>query len=171
LLEHVVAEACASSLAEVVVVLGGSAEQIQQLIDFGRARVIVNPEHSDGMSSSLRFGLASFGSSVDRAMVILGDQPAVDATLLDRLLELQSRSGLPSAALRFGELLHPPVVLERSLFGDLAALEGDVGCRAVIRGRPELVAALPVEGGHNHPIDVDTEEDYERLLAGFEIRS
>ncbi|HEY8760352.1 MAG TPA: nucleotidyltransferase family protein, partial [Candidatus Dormibacteraeota bacterium] len=71
-------------------------------------------------------------------------------------------SGLPSAALRFGDLLHPPVVLDRSLFGDLAALEGDVGCRAVIRGRPELVAALPAETEGNHPIDIDTPEDYRR---------
>ena len=44
----------------------------------------------------------------------------------------------------------------------LMALEGDVGCRAIIRARPELVAKLDVEG-LNHPVDVDTPEDYERL--------
>jgi len=59
------------------------------------------------------------------------------------------------------------VVLDRSLWGDLASLEGDVGCRAVIRGRPELVAVLPAESDRNHPIDVDTPEDYERLLASL----
>jgi molybdenum cofactor cytidylyltransferase len=167
LLERVVAAACDSSLDEVLVVLGGSAEEVSRGVDFGRARTIVNAEHAQGLGSSLRVGLSALDPEVDRAMVILGDQPAVSATLFDQLLELQLSSGLPSAALRFGGLLHPPVVLDRSLFGDLGSLEGDVGCRAVIRGRPELVAALPAETEGDHPIDVDTPEDYERLLSGL----
>ena len=166
LLERVVAAACDSSLDQVLVVLGGSAEEIRRAVDFGRAQVIENPDHGQGLGSSLRVGLAALGPEVDRVLVILGDQPAVDAALFDQLLELQRSSGLPSAALSFGDLLHPPVVLDRSLFGDLGSLEGDVGCRAVVRGRPELVAALPMEAGGDHPIDVDTPEDYERLVGG-----
>jgi molybdenum cofactor cytidylyltransferase len=165
LLETVVAAANASSLDEVVVVLGGSAVEIREGVDLGRAQVIYNPQHSEGLGSSIRAGLASLHDGVDRVMVILGDQPAVSAELFDNLLELQASSGLPSAALLFGDLLHPPVVLDRSLFGDLASLEGDVGCRAVIRGRPELVAALPAEIEGNHPIDIDTVDDYQRLIA------
>jgi molybdenum cofactor cytidylyltransferase len=165
LLERVVAAANASSLDEVVLVLGGSADEIQAGIDRGRARVVYNADHLSGLGSSIRAGLASLDDRVDRAVVILGDQPAVSAQLLDSLLELQASSGLPSAALRFGDLLHPPVVLDRSLFGDLGSLEGDVGCRAVIRGRPELVASLAAGIDNNHPIDIDTPEDYERLLA------
>ena len=164
LLELVVTAANASSLDEVVVVLGGWAVEVREGIDLGRARVVYNPDHLEGLGSSIRAGLASLDDRVDRAMVILGDQPAVSAELFDRLLELQAGSGLPSAALRFGDLLHPPVVLDRSLFGDLNTLEGDVGCRAVIRGQPELVAALPAATAGNHPIDIDTIEDYERLL-------
>ncbi len=96
-------------------------------------------------------------------MVILGDQPD-GAGRIDRLLELERESGLPAAALSFGGLLHPPVLLRRELWGDLMALEGDVGCRAVIRARPELVAGLPV-GELNHPLDVDTPDDYRRLVG------
>lgn len=165
LLEHVVAAANASSLDEVVVVLGGSAEEVRKGVRLGRARVVENPDHAQGLASSIRAGLAALDKGVDRVMVILGDQPAVSARLFDRLLGLQASSGLPSAALRFGDLLHPPVVIDRSLFGELASLEGDVGCRAVIRGRPELVAALPARTRRNHPIDIDTAEDYERLLG------
>ena len=164
LLEHVVAQACASRLDEVVVVLGAGAEAIRAQVDLGRARAVVNADYAAGMSSSLRAGLAALGSDVERAVVVLGDQPAVTAELVDRLLDLQAGSGLPSAAMDFGGLLHPPVVLRRELWGDLAALEGDVGCRALIRARPELVAALPAAADARHPVDVDTPEDYERLL-------
>jgi CTP:molybdopterin cytidylyltransferase MocA len=57
------------------------------------------------------------------------------------------------------------VVLERSLWADLADLRGDVGCRAIIRGRPESVAALAAVGRSGHPIDIDTLDDYRRLVG------
>lgn len=166
LLEGVVASVCASRLDDVVVVLGAGAHEILARVDLGRARALVNDDHASGMSSSLRAGLAALGPEVDLAVVVLGDQPAISGALLDELLELRERSGLPAAALSFGGMLHPPVALRRELWGDLRSLEGDVGCRAVIRARPELVAALPAGADLRHPVDVDTPEDYARLVRG-----
>lgn len=163
LLEMVVGQANDSQLHEVYVVLGAKADEIQARVDFGRARVVVNPDHESGMASSLRAGLSALDADVEAAMVILGDQPD-GAGRIDRLLELERESGLPAAALSFGGLLHPPVLLRRELWGDLMALEGDVGCRAIIRARPELVAKLDVDG-LKHPVDVDTPEDYRRFVA------
>jgi molybdenum cofactor cytidylyltransferase len=165
LLEGVVASACASRLDEVLVVLGARADEILAAVDLGRAHVVHNADHAVGMSTSLRAGMAALGPEVDRAVVILGDQPAISAELLNRLLDMQEESGLPAAALSFAGLLHPPVVLGRELWGDLESLEGDVGCRAVIRAHPELVAPLPAEGDLGHPVDVDTPEDYSRLVG------
>jgi molybdenum cofactor cytidylyltransferase len=165
LLEVVVAQVCASRLDDVLVVLGAAADEIRVAVDFGRAKVLVNADHATGMASSLRAGLAALGSEVDRAMVILGDQPDISAHLLDSLLDLQEETGLPAAALNFGGLLHPPVVLKRELWGDLNELEGDVGCRAVIRAKPELVAKLMAETDLKHPVDVDTPDDYRRLTS------
>jgi molybdenum cofactor cytidylyltransferase len=163
LLEAVVAAACASQLDEVVVVLGARAEEIRAAVDLGRARVVVNPDYEQGLSASLRAGIASLGADVSRALVILGDQPDVNASLLDRLLDLQEASGLPAAALSFEGLLHPPMVLARGMWSGLEALGGDVGLRAVVRANPELVAALPAERPGGHPVDIDTPEDFEQL--------
>ncbi len=163
LLELVVAHACASRLDDVLVVLGAAAEEVRAGVDLGRARVLVNPDHVAGMASSLRAGLAALGGGVDRAMIILGDQPDISGHLLDALLDLQEDTGLPAAALSFNGLLHPPVVLQRELWGELMELEGDVGCRAVIRARPELVATLSVAEDVRHPVDLDTPDDYRRL--------
>ena len=170
LLELVVEQVCKSGVDDVVVVLGSAFDEIQSRVDLGRARVLVNPAHATGMASSLKAGLASLDARVDRVVVILGDQPDVDAKLLNQLLDLQESSGLPAAALDFNGLLHPPVVLKRELWGDLMSLDGDVGCRAVIRARPELVARLQVEGDLTHPIDIDTPEDYSSLPTRGEGR-
>ena len=165
LLERVVAEANSSSLDEVLVVLGSQAERIRSEVRLGRARVVVNPDFALGMSSSLKAGLHALEPEVDRAVVILGDQPAVNSAMLNRLLELQASSGLPAAALSFTGLLDHTVVVERSLWAGLESLEGDVGCRRLIRARSELVAALPMPEAGPHPVDIDTPEDYERLLS------
>lgn len=165
LLELVVAAACESALDEVVVVLGAAAAEIRAGVAMGRARTVENPEHATGMASSLRVGLSALEASIGRAVVILGDQPGVSSSQLDELLALQHRSGQPAAALSVDGLLHPPVVMARGLWPELRELEGDVGCRHLIRARPELVAALPATGSVGHPVDVDTPDDYRLLLS------
>ncbi|HVC42648.1 MAG TPA: nucleotidyltransferase family protein [Candidatus Saccharimonadales bacterium] len=165
LLEAVLAAACDSRLDEVVLVLGAHADEIRRSVRLGRARVVINPEHADGMSTSLRAGIASLGTAVTRAVVMLGDQPDITAEVVDRLLETQAASGLPAAALSFDGLLHPPCVLARELWGDIAALQGDVGLRALVRARPELVAAVAADRPGGHPVDIDTREDFELLAA------
>ncbi|MGH7776135.1 MAG: nucleotidyltransferase family protein [Candidatus Dormibacterales bacterium] len=167
LLQRVVGEACRSSLDEVWVILGAHAEEIRAGVDLGRAQVVVNERHESGMASSLRAGLAALDAGVERVVVILGDQPDLEAGVVDALLELQLRGGRPAAALSFDGLLHPPVVMARELWGGLESLEGDIGCRAILRARPELVAALPAPGGGRHPMDVDTPEDLERVRAAL----
>jgi molybdenum cofactor cytidylyltransferase len=165
LLEVAVTAACASQLDQVVVVLGARANEISAAVDIGRARVVLNPDHEQGMSTSLRAGIASLGTDVSRAMVILGDQPDISAALVDRLLDLQQTSGRPAAALSFDGLLHPPMVLARELWRALDVLRGDVGLRDVLRATPELVAALPMDRPGGHPLDIDTREDFERLVG------
>ncbi len=164
LLERVVAAVCGSRLDQVVVVLGANADAILAGVDTGCAAPLLNPDHATGMASSLRAGLNAVAPDVERAVIILGDQPAISASLIDELLDLQAASDRPAAALSFGRLLHPPVVLQRELWADLEALEGDVGCRALIRARPELVVPLPVSSDMHHPVDVDTPDDYARLV-------
>ena len=164
LLERVLVEVNGSAVDDVAVVLGGHAQEVAAAVDFGRARWLVNADYGAGMSSSLQAGVASLGPGVTRVIIILGDQPAVTARLIDDLLDLQASSGKPSAALDFNELLHPPVVLERALWPELESLQGDVGCRALIRQRPDRVAALPMAATSAHPIDIDTLEDYRRLV-------
>jgi len=165
LLETALAAACGSQLDEVVLVLGAHADDIRRSVRLGRARVVVNADYVQGMSTSLKAGIAALGVDVGRAMVILGDQPDITAEVIDRLLEAQAVSALPAAALSFDGLLHPPVVLARELWGDIEALEGDVGCRALVRARPELVVAVAADRPGGHPIDIDTREDFERLAA------
>ena len=164
LLQRIVAAANSATLDDVVVVLGAEADRICRAVDLGRARVVVNENYQEGMSTSLRAGVAALGPDIDRVVVILGDQPDVDSELIDRLLVAHELSGLTAAALDFDGLLHPPVVLARGLWPTIEELRGDVGLRHLLRQNPERVARLPVSRPSGHPVDIDTPEDAQRHL-------
>lgn len=165
MLERIVAEACASRLDEIVVVLGAEAQRIRDAVDVGRARVIVNENYAEGMSTSLRAGVGALGDDVDRVVVILGDQPDVDALLINRLLDAQTSSGLPAAALDFDGLLHPPVVLASEWWQQIDELRGDVGLRRLLRDDSSRIAHVPVARPSSHPVDIDTPEDAAHFIA------
>jgi molybdenum cofactor cytidylyltransferase len=161
LLETVVAAACASSLDEVVVVLGATAAAVREAVEWGRARQLDNPRHAEGMSTSLQAGIAALGPEVRRCVVLLGDHAGLTAALIDALLDAQARSGLPAAALRVAGVLQPPVVLDRALWSEVDTLRGDVGLRDVLRADPRRVAVVDPAGAA--PVDVDTPDDLRRL--------
>jgi molybdenum cofactor cytidylyltransferase len=165
LLEHVVSAACAARLDDVVVVLGANAEAIREQVDWGRARTIVNPDHAAGMSSSIGAALRGLAPGVQQAVVILGDQFGVTASLIDGLLDAHQRGGRLAAAMQNGGVLQPPAVLGRELWADVMALQGDIGCRQLLRERAGAVTAVPMPAGTD-VVDVDTPTDLARLRAG-----
>ena len=58
LLRHVVEAALASDLDDVLVVLGHEADAVRAVLPDG-TRTIVAPDHADGLSATLRAGLAA----------------------------------------------------------------------------------------------------------------
>ena len=119
---------------------------------------VVNDAPQDGLSRSLRLGLAAVPKNATGALILLGDQPTVSPSVLSQLLS--ARGERPVVACRAGGLFGPPVLLERSLFEMAAATAGDQGLRDLIRGNRQLVT--PIEVGEHAP-DVDTPADLERL--------
>ncbi|TAJ23577.1 MAG: 4-diphosphocytidyl-2C-methyl-D-erythritol kinase, partial [Reyranella sp.] len=91
LVVHAVKAALASQAVEVVVVLGHMADQVRPAIEKAippksRIRFVTNPDFAEGLSTSVRTGIAALGSTIDAAIVQLGDMPGVGAALLDRLM-------------------------------------------------------------------------------------
>src|SRR6185369_375937 len=75
----------AMGLDEVVVVLGRSADEIRERVEFGETRVVENPVFTEGCASSYRAGIAALDRRSDAMMIILGDQPGITPEIIDRL--------------------------------------------------------------------------------------
>jgi molybdenum cofactor cytidylyltransferase len=149
LLQHVVAAARQAALDPIIAVVPPD-------LPFDGADVVCvsNPRPDLGMSHSLRLGFAAIPAGADAAMILLGDQPTVHRGLLSQLLG--ARGATPFVAIRAGDLLLPPVVVERSHFDVVRKPSGDIGLREVLRAQGALVTGIDVS---ILPVDIDTVRD------------
>lgn len=158
LVRHAVRAALEGGLSEVVVVTGHQGERVASALAGLNVRLVANPRYAEGLSTSLKAGLAALGEAADGALVLLGDMPRVGAGLVRRLAEaFDPASGrhivVPVAGGRRGN----PVLWGRRFFGELMKVTGDQGGRTVLASSPEAVIEVPVEGDAVH-LDLDTPE-------------
>jgi molybdenum cofactor cytidylyltransferase len=157
-----------SAVDEIVLVLGASAEAIRRQLPASLLqglKVVVNPVYEQGMASSLRAGLAALDPQIGAALIVLADQPFVLPETLDQLgrehRRTQAQIVIPSYKGRRGN----PVLVDCSVFAEVMALEGDIGCRAIFGSHTERTVKLEVED-EGILLDIDNQGDYERLRAG-----
>jgi molybdenum cofactor cytidylyltransferase len=160
-LEH----ARAAAVDEVVLVLGSSAESIRHQLPktlLDGVKVVVNHSYEQGMASSLRSGLSALDPQTAAALILLGDQPFTLPQTLDRILQAYRDSGAQIVIPTHQGTRGNPVLLDRSLFSEAMALEGDVGCRAIFKNHLGGIVNVEVED-IGVLLDLDNREDYERL--------
>ena len=167
LLARSLANVLSSAAGPIVLVLGFAAEQIQrdtptELLE--RVTVMIHAEYAEGMSSSLRAGLAAVGSQADAALIVLADQPFVRPETMDAMIEAYRKSSAEIVVPYFKGQRGNPVLLDRSVFPAAMNLEGDIGFRAIFGRRSGALLVLDVDD-EGVLLDIDNREDYERIRS------
>jgi molybdenum cofactor cytidylyltransferase len=156
LLGHVVGVARAGELDQLVVAIGGAADDVRATVDLTGADVVVNDAYGEGCSSSIAAALGVVDPRCDVLVLMLGDQPGVTAETVAALLA--GRGDAPLAVCRYDDGRGHPIAFARSVFGALAGLHGDKGVWRLLDRAGDEVAEVPVAGAI--PRDVNTLEDY-----------
>jgi molybdenum cofactor cytidylyltransferase len=168
LVRIVVEEALASRARPVIVVTGHERARVEAALAGLDVRLVHNPDFAQGLSTSLKTGLAAVPAPADGAIICLGDMPQVRAGLIDRLIAAfdPARGALiavPTLEGRRGN----PVVWSRRFFTELAELEGDVGARHLIGTYGEALVEVPVTDSAAL-VDIDTPEALSAVKAEIE---
>jgi molybdenum cofactor cytidylyltransferase len=162
LLEQVLEIVRSSRVDEIVLVLGHQAETIKKRVRIKNLKVVINESYQQGMGTSLRTGLAALSSGTNAALIVLADQPFVRAETLDRLIDQYEQSGAQIAIPIYKGFRGNPVLLGRSVFPEVMALTGDIGCRAIFGNHVEGIVKVLVDD-IGILLDLDTKEDVEKL--------
>jgi molybdenum cofactor cytidylyltransferase len=159
-------QALASHASPVIVVTGYQHERVEEALNGLPVRIVHNPNYAEGLSTSLKAGIAAVPDDADGAIICLGDMPQVDSQLIDKLIAAfdPARGALVVVPVTEGQRGNP-VVWSRRFFKDLMAIPGDVGARDLIATYAEAVAEVPVAGDATLT-DVDTPESFSAMKAG-----
>jgi molybdenum cofactor cytidylyltransferase len=163
LLRRAIDTALAVPADQVIVVLGHAADQLMPECEPTSATVVLNDQWAEGVSTSLRGGLAAVASEARGVFIYPADMPLVTPEALRELAHRQQVSGRPAAMTEAGGIRGVPVFITRSLFPSLMIQEGDVGGAQYLRAHPEAVEAVHFDDP-DLIRDVDRPEDYARLL-------
>jgi molybdenum cofactor cytidylyltransferase len=126
------------------------------------ATLVKNENWHRGIGTSIRRGvqrLIDNASNLEAIVVLVCDQPFVDARTIKGLIELREKTNKPIVASAYAGTLGVPALFDRSCFGELLALSDDTGAKSIILRDRERVAEFSLPEG---AIDIDTVVDYER---------
>jgi molybdenum cofactor cytidylyltransferase len=162
LLDHVLSVARNCPFDQALCVVGGGGPEVSGIVDLDGFEVVDNPAFGEGCSSSIAAALTAVDPRSDVLVLMLGDQPGVRPEAVAALIAGRGDAAL--AACEYDDGRGHPFAFARSTFADLASLHGDKGVWKLMDRAGDAVAEIPVPG--RIPLDVDTWEDYEAVLAG-----
>ena len=161
LVRWAVMAALASRARPVVVVTGHARDEVRAALAGLDVRFTHNPDFAEGLSSSLKAGVAALPAVAAGAVVLLGDMPEASSAVVDALMEAfrgapDALAAVPVAGGRRGN----PVLLGRALFAEIARLQGNEGARALLQALPagRVVSVEVVGAGVTK--DIDGPEDF-----------
>lgn len=150
---HAIEHAAGAGLAEVLVVTG--AVDLSTLELPPGVRLVANPRHAEGQSTSLVAGLdAAEAAGHDAVVVGLGDQPFVPPRAWHAVA---SATSTPIAVATYDGRRRNPVRIAAEVWGDVRrCVHGDEGARQLFTLWPDRVAEVGCAGSAE---DIDTTED------------
>ncbi len=152
---------CAAQVSVRAVVLGSSANEVRAVLADCRVDILENSEWEEGMASSIRRAIDwADAQRCDALLLLLCDQPQLDAEHLNRLIAEHAQSRLPVASIYAGKC-GVPALFPRSWFAKLGALQGDSGASRLLNAGGPL-AGVPWPEGE---FDIDSVENARRLLV------
>ena len=163
-LHRVLSNCVAVAGSSVSVVIGAHASDLTRLITQTPASMLVNRHWEEGIASSIRRGLASLPPTCDAVMIVLGDQVAVTAEDLRRLVGAWKGDESIIAAAVYEGHVGVPAIFPRLCFPELAQLRGDQGARLILERNSYRLVRVPMS---NAAVDLDTPEDLAALTRRF----
>lgn len=158
----------ATAPAQALLVLGAQAEAIHDATGGLDLQRVDCPDWEEGLGASLRTGLAAVSTSCEGALVLLCDQPALDAAHLQALVAAWQRQPARATASAYAGVLGVPALLPSAWFGALSRNAGDRGARDLLRERADDVLAIPAPA---LSVDIDSPQDLSALSAQSRLGS
>ena len=167
LLGKAIEEALQSNSKKVYVVLGAKAETIQMQFKSTEVSWILNKNWKKGMGSSISCAinyLVHLKTNYDGILIMLCDQPLIDADYINKMIATFKRSNKRIVATAYKHSNGVPVLFDKKYLEDLSNLQGNIGAKQIIAANSNGVIAINPNGKEK---DLDTMEEYQQALKNI----
>jgi molybdenum cofactor cytidylyltransferase len=166
LVRTIIDAACEAGCWPVAVVVGSNGEKVHPELADANVVEVRNANWQRGIGSSIRSGvqaLIDHAPDVTAILLLVCDQPAVNARVIEDLIATHETTKKEIVASSYADTVGVPALFDRSLFGRLLSLGDEAGAKSIILQNPKRVAQFALPEG---AIDIDTWEDWEKLNSG-----
>jgi molybdenum cofactor cytidylyltransferase len=137
--------ALTARVSKVVVVTGHEREKGEAALGPRNVGLIQNLDYDQGLSTSLKAGIAALPDAVDGAVVLLGDMPDVTAAHIDRLIAaFDPEEGRAICVPTWEGKRGNPVLWSAEYFEEIQSLTGDTGAKQLFAAHADEIAEVPM---------------------------
>jgi molybdenum cofactor cytidylyltransferase len=165
LVSVVTTNAVASSLDRVVVVTGHHGAEIAAAVEGTGATAVANPDYRRGNMTSFRAAHAA-EPGCEAYVILLADMPGVTTAMIDRMVGIWNTIRPWAAVAEYTDGRRHPLLLSAAAMGQAVSATGPKAVWRLLEAAPSG-AVKTVEFPVSAPLDVNTIDDYESLIAGF----
>ena len=148
----------ASSINELIVVLGHQKEIIEKLIDKNeKIKFIFNKDYESGMSSSIKTGLNNLSEKTEAFFICLGDMPMVNSDIYNQLIQSKNNKEIIVPTLKGQQ--GNPILFSKSTKEKIMTIQGDVGAKKILELNKGKILNVEID---NQSIkkDFNTKDDF-----------
>ncbi len=143
MIARVVDNVLSSNARPILVVTGHQADQVEHALGGRPVRYVHALDYAEGLSASLKAGIAAVPPECAAAVVCLGDMPLVTGRMIDRLLSMYDQEEgrlivLPTFRGKQGN----PMLWDKRFFPEILQISGDSGARFLVGKYAEFVCEV-----------------------------
>jgi molybdenum cofactor cytidylyltransferase len=165
IIEDVVATAVRPPVDRALVVLGANSDGIGARLAAYPIERAFNPDYRSGMLSSARCGFRHLPPDARAALVFLGDQPGIPSATIAAVVDAYRATGKGLVLPVHGRAGGHPLLVDTKYRAAIECLDTGSGLKGLLALHPGDVARIEVGAG-GIPPDIDTPDDYRRILSG-----
>ena len=158
LIKHSVKNILASSIDELIVVLGHQKETIKKIIDENeKIKFVFNKDFESGMASSIKIGIKHLSKKTESFFICLADMPMINKNIYNILIK--SKSDHKIIVPIYKEQRGHPVLFPISLKSEMMSIKGDIGAKEILKINNDKILNIQI---NNQSInkDFNTKESF-----------
>ena len=151
----------ASSIDELIVVLGHQKEIIEKLIDKNeKIKFVFNKDFESGMASSIKTGIDNLSDKTEAFFICLGDMPMVNHDIYNQLIESKDNKEIivPTYKGQQGN----PVLFNKSMKAKVIDISGDIGAKKILELNKDKILNLDIND-QSITKSFNTQDDFSSL--------